>query len=169
MILATDVHYGPNGATAAGVALPNWEAEQPERLYVSRVNEVKAYRPGHFYERELPCLLRLLEESGAEPAIVLVDGYVYLDGHSLPGLGKRLFDALAGRVKVIGVAKSAYRGIGEEFEVRRGSSRRPLYVSCVGEDLAVAKAGVLAMPGRDRIPLMLRLADQLSRGANIAV
>lgn len=164
MILATDVHYGPNGATAAGVSFSSWEAERPERLYVSRINEVKAYRPGHFYERELPCLLRLLEESGADPAIVLVDGYVYLDGHSLPGLGKRLFDALEGRVKVVGVAKSAYRGIGEELALLRGASRRPLYVTCVGEDLAAAKAGVLAMSGSDRIPLMLRLADQLSRG-----
>lgn len=164
MILATDVHYTPYGATAAAVAFSDWAAERPERLYVSRSNDVKAYRPGHFYERELPCLLRLLEESGAEPAIVLVDGYVYLDGHSLPGLGKRLFDALGGRVKVVGVAKSAYRGIGEEFAVLRGASRRPLYVTSVGEDLAVAKAGVLTMAGRDRIPLMLRLADQLSRG-----
>lgn len=34
--LATDVHYTANGATAAGVAFSNWDAERPERLYVSR-------------------------------------------------------------------------------------------------------------------------------------
>jgi deoxyribonuclease V len=164
VILATDVHYGLDGATAAGVAFEDWCAPQPARFFVSKLGEVQPYRPVHFYERELPCLLRLLQESRLKPETILVDGHVYLDGYGVPGLGKYLFDALEGGTTVVGVAKTAFHGIPETFQVLRGASRKPLYVTCAGADLVVAKAGVCAMAGGHRIPFMLRLVDQLCRG-----
>jgi deoxyribonuclease V len=164
VIFATDVHYTATRAIAAGVAFEDWSAAQPTNAFVSTLDGARAYRSGNFYERELPCLLHLLRESGVRPRIILIDGYVYLDGHSLPGLGWHLFNALEGRTKVVGVAKTPFIGIGEEFHVFRGASSRPLYVTCVGEDLAIAKAGVRAMSGRHRIPSILKRVDQICRG-----
>lgn len=163
MMLAVDVHYGAEGATAAGVAFEDWASSAPASSFVSHLPAVAEYRPGAFYERELPCLLSLLQQSGLQPDCILVDGYVYLDGHARPGLGKHLFDALNGRIPVIGVAKTAFDGIGPEFQILRGSSRRPLYVTCAGESLPIAKAKVQAMHGAHRMPTLLKAVDRLSR------
>jgi len=163
MFLAVDVHYEESGAIAAGVVFENWESTTPLHSVVSKRRLVEDYEPGLFYRRELPCILDLLQDVGESPQCILVDGYVYLDGVSRPGLGKHLYDALQGRVRVVGVAKTQFRGIGPQFEVRRGNSEKPLYVTCVGEELAVAKAGVKAMHGAHRIPTMLKAVDQLCR------
>ncbi len=163
MILATDVHYTGTGATAAGVVFDDWPDAQPVRTVVSRIAQVADYAPGLFYQRELPCLLALLREHDLHPGCIVVDGYVYLDGWQRPGLGWHLFDALGGTVPVVGVAKSAFAGIGAEHEVRRGGSERPLYVTCAGMALGAAKAHVAAMHGDHRMPTLLRVVDQLSR------
>jgi deoxyribonuclease V len=164
MILATDVHYTGTGATAAGVAFNDWPDAQPTRTVVSRIAQGAGYAPGLFYQRELPCLLALLREHDLQPGCIVVDGYVYLDGRQRPGLGWYLFDALRGTVPVVGVAKSAFAGIGAEHEVRRGGSERPLYVTCAGMALDAAKAHVADMHGDHRMPTLLRAVDQLSRG-----
>ncbi|NML16890.1 endonuclease V [Azohydromonas caseinilytica] len=163
MILATDVHYSAGHATAAGLLFESWAAPQALHCCISQIHEIKPYRPGHFYERELPCLLELLREHRLHPDIIVVDGYVFLDGISRPGLGKHLFDALGGCVPVVGVAKTAFRGIGAEFQVLRGGSTKPLFVTCVGEGLESARAGVRAMHGRHRLPELLKQVDRLCR------
>ena len=163
MILATDVHYTGTGATAAGVLFDDWPAARPARCVASRIAQVADYAPGLFYQRELPCLLALLREHDLRPGCIVVDGYVYLDGRQRPGLGKHLFDALGGTVPVVGVAKSAFAGIGPGHEVRRGGSERPLYVTCAGMSLDTAKACVASMHGGHRMPTLLRAVDQLSR------
>jgi deoxyribonuclease V len=145
------------------VAFEAWPFPAPTRVVTSHCGPAADYEPGHFYRRELPCLLALLDELGGLPRCIVVDGYVFLDGHSRPGLGKHLFDALDGQVAVVGVAKSAFAGIGPEHEVLRGASHNPLYVTCVGMDLADAKAGVLSMHGEHRIPTLLRLVDRVCR------
>lgn len=121
------------------------------------------YRPGHFYERELPVLLKLLGDSGWQPDTVVVDGYVFLDGQAEPGLGKHLHDALGGQIPVVGVAKTSFRGIGAEYGVLRGTSQRPLFVTAVGLPVAEAQAGLRAMHGEHRMPTLLTLVDQLCR------
>lgn len=148
----------------AGVAFEQWTDEQPLRTFVERLPAAADYEPGKFYQRELPCLLALMHQHQLRPGCVLVDGYVYLDGHSEPGLGKHLFDALEGAVPVIGVAKTSFRAIGPDYQVRRGGSERPLYVTCVGIDLQAAKAAVACMHGPHRIPTLLKRVDQLCRG-----
>ena len=164
MILAVDVHYTEPGATAAGVLFDDWIAASPSGIAVSRFADVAPYEPGAFYRRELPCILGLFREHALQPDIV-VDGHVFLDDADRAGLGKHLFDALDGRVPVIGVAKTAFVGIGANHEVLRGDSARPLYVSAAGVDLDTAKAHIRTMHGAHRIPTLLKAVDRLCRDA----
>lgn len=167
-ILATDVHYTDTGAVAAGVLFDDWHAATPLRSVISRFDTVEPYVPGAFYRRELPCLLGLLHEHALQPGLVIVDGHVFLDDAGRPGLGKHLFDALDSRVSVIGVAKTAFVGIGMEHAVLRGDSLRPLYVSAAGLPLAEAQAHVRAMHGAHRLPTLLKHVDRLCRDAAAA-
>ena len=165
MILAVDVHYTEPGATAAGVLFDAWTAAAPSSAVVSRFAEVAPYEPGAFYRRELPCLLGLLREHALQPDIIVVDGHVFLDDAGRAGLGKHLFDALDGRVPVIGVAKTAFVGIDDTHALLRGDSARPLYVTAAGMPLAQAMAHVRAMHGMHRIPTLLKAVDRLCRDA----
>ncbi|OZG71192.1 endonuclease V [Hahella sp. CCB-MM4] len=164
MILAVDVQYSNDTAFVAGVMFSDWRAESPGKEYVSVLHQIEDYEPGKFYKRELPCILKLLEEHDLHPATIVVDGYVFLDGYQRPGLGKYLFDSLNGQVEVIGVAKKAFAGIGQEHEIYRGESSKPLYVTTSGE-LNAAKEKISLMFGQNRIPVLLKRVDQLCRAA----
>lgn len=163
MILAVDVHYPARGAVAAGVLFGDWTDAAPTATCVSRFDHVEDYVPGAFYRRELPCILGLLREHALTPACIVIDGHVVLDHDGRPGLGQHLFDALDGRIPVIGVAKTAFVGIGPDSEVLRGDSRRPLYVTCAGMPLENAKASVHTMHGAHRLPTLLKAVDALCR------
>ena len=164
LILAVDVYYRDGGAVAAGVMFDDWSADSIEACYLSAIAQVSPYRPGRFYQRELPCSLTLLSEHKLVPDTIIIDGYVYLDGVSIPGLGRYLYDALQGRVVIIGVAKKPFIGIAARHRVLRGSSHNPLYITAAGMQLAVAKKLIRSMHGKYRIPTLLKLADQSSRG-----
>jgi deoxyribonuclease V len=163
MILAVDAYYSKNSARVAGIGFERWSSQNPRHIYYSRVQGVDDYRPGEFYKRELPCILALIDEHGLTPGTIVIDGYVYLDGLSKPGLGKYLFDALNGEITIVGVAKNPFPGISRHCEILRGGSTRPLLVTAVGMELSRAKACVLKMHGKDRIPTLLKKADQESR------
>ncbi len=163
MILATDVYYIDNKGIAAGVVFEHWDAQTPSNIYVTRIENVSEYVPGEFYKREMPCILKLIDEYLLEPDTVIIDGYVYTDGYVRPGLGKHLYDALNGKSAIIGVAKSQFIGIGREYELYRGNSSKPLYITCEGIVLAEAKNNIAAMLGKHRIPLLLKIADQTCR------
>ena len=165
MILIVDVQYCGNEAVAAGVLFEDWQDERAQKEYVNRTGEAAAYKPGEFFKRELPPILKLIEEHHLQPDCILVDGYVFLDGVAEAGLGKHLYDALEGRAAVIGVAKKRYKGIDPRFEVRRGRSRRPLYVTAMGIEVEEAKGHILSMHGRNRLPTLIQRADQICRGA----
>jgi deoxyribonuclease V len=165
MILAVDVHYPGCGAIVAGVLFEDWPCGEASRTCLTRMSEVADYVPGAFYLRELPCLLGLLREHALQPDVIVVDGHVFLDGAGRPGLGKHLFDALDGRVPVIGVAKTAFVGMDPRFEVRRGDSARPLCVTAAGLPLDEAQARIRAMHGAHRLPTLLKLVDRLCRDA----
>jgi deoxyribonuclease V len=64
---------------------------------------------------------------------------------------------------VIGVAKTAFANIGDEYKLLRGQSASPLYVTSVGMPLAEAKAAIQSMHGEFRIPTHLKRVDQLCR------
>lgn len=164
MLLAMDVQYQGDQALVAAVAFNDWHSAQACGQYLSRVGPVAPYLPGQFYKRELPCLLALLQEHRLAPKVIVIDGYVYLDGHSKPGLGWHLHQALGGQGCVIGVAKKAFAGIGQAHELLRGQSQKPLFVTSTA-DLAWAKACIGAMSGQHRLPILLKMADQLCRAA----
>jgi deoxyribonuclease V len=163
MILAVDVAYSDEDAVVAGVLFRDWRDDAPEKEVISRYPHPAPYHSGEFYQRELPCILKLITEHDLAPDCIVIDGFVYLDGRHRPGLGKHLYDALGGKVTVIGVAKSAFKGIGAEFQVLRGGSLRPLFVTAAGLALEQAKGYISSMQGRYRIPDFLKKADQLSK------
>ncbi len=164
-ILAVDVDYHGSSANVAGVSFERWDDDEPKNIYTSRVEEVSDYVPGRFFERELPCILALLAEHSLSPDVIVVDGYVYLDGVEKHGLGKHLYDALDGAVIVIGVAKRAFSDIDHEFALYRGASKNPLYVTAVGMDARDARDAIAKMHGKHRNPTLLKKADQVCREA----
>lgn len=105
----------------------------------------------------------MLSDATELPEVVLVDGYVWL-GRDRPGLGAHLFEALGGRVAVVGLAKTAFHGNDVALPVLRGTSKAPLFVTARGIDPILACAHVKAMAGPHRIPTLVARADALSRG-----
>jgi len=166
-IALVDVYYEGPSARAACVLAPSWEANSALESHVLRLTRVKPYEPGSFYRRELPCLLGVLGALGARPDIVVIDGYVWLPSPVRPGLGACLYEALGRNIAVVGIAKTAFSGAENSpvvAAVRRGVSRKPLYVTAVGLELEVAAECVRRMAGSHRIPELSREVDKLSRG-----
>lgn len=162
MIAAFDVHYLKNGyASAAAVLFSDYSDAEPASAFTRVLPEPADYRSGEFYRRELPCLLKLLEEIKETSNEIVIDGYVTLGDK--PGLGQHLFESLAGRVPVVGVAKSRYKG-SSGVEIIRGRSMKPLYVTSAGVDLYEAAEKIRTMHGAYRIPTLLKYVDLLARG-----
>ncbi|MFL5274973.1 MAG: endonuclease V [Myxococcales bacterium] len=165
MLLCVDVHYEERAATAACVGFSDWSDADPAFDLVLRSEIVpEPYEAGLFYKREMPHLRRAIGRVRQEHSIdaVLVDAHVWL-AEGKPGLGAHLYEALGGRIAVVGVAKSAFRG-GEALPILRGTSRHPLFVTAAGMDAREAAEHVRAMHGAYRIPTLLKRADRLSRG-----
>ncbi|MFL5454330.1 MAG: endonuclease V [Myxococcales bacterium] len=165
MLLCVDVHYEERAATAACVGFSDWSDADPAFDLVLRSEIVpEPYEAGLFYKREMPHLRRAIGRVRQEHSIdaVLVDAHVWL-AEGKPGLGAHLYEALGGRIAVVGVAKSAFRG-GEALPILRGTSRHPLFVTAAGMDAQEAAEHVRAMHGAHRIPTLLKRADRLSRG-----
>ena len=163
MILAVDVNYRGHCAYIGGITFENWNDENEKVSFVSFLDNVNDYIPGQFYLRELPCILRLIEEHKLKPEYIVIDGFVFLDGESKSGLGKYLYDALDGKVAVIGVAKKPFKGISAAYELYRGSSKNPLYVTSIGVMLDDAKTFIRSMYGDHRIPTLLKRVDTVCR------
>lgn len=164
MILAVDVYYDDehDWACAAGVVFEHWDDERPVEELTARLEVLAPYRSGQFYRRELPCILPIVLAARQRHEIdtVVIDGYVDL-GERRPGLGRVLAAHLKGAVRVIGVAKTAYRGATPE-RVKRGSSERPLYVTCT-HDAEEAGRWIARMHGEHRMPTLLARVDRLGR------
>ena len=163
MLSCVDVGYSNSAARAACVTLEQWEDANPSGQYTIDIDQVEPYVPGQFYRRELPCLLSVLRQLPASPEIIVVDGYVWLDGDNRKGLGHHLYDALHRSVQVIGVAKTEFAGATRAVEIRRGSSARPLFVTAVGIEPKRAADCIRVMHGKSRIPTLLKRVDALSR------
>ncbi len=164
MILAVDADYQENSAWIAGVAFEAWADPSALKTFRSMVSPIQDYCPGEFYKRELPCILQLLNEFDLKPDVIVIDGYVYLDGRSEPGLGAHLYQALGEVVPVIGVAKRPFQGIDESYSLLRGESQTPIYITAIGMPRTYARNAIRQMHGDYRIPTLLKLADQVCRG-----
>lgn len=168
LIAFLDVDYREAGARAACVAAEGWDAAAPMLERVAEIGEVAEYRPGEFYRRELPCLLAVLRLLPRLPETIVIDANVWLSPERAPGLGTHLHQAIGGAAAVIGVAKTAFRGLaGDDIvaPVLRGGSQRPLFVTSVGIALDDAAAAVRAMHGPHRTPTLIARADRLARDA----
>ena len=148
---------------AACVAFRAWaDAAAAVEIVHRRPGAAAPYVPGAFYQRELPALVDAITRLVVAPAIVIVDGHVWL-GAGQPGLGAHLNAALGGRIAIVGVAKRPYAGATEARLIVRGTGLDPLYVSAIGTDVDAAATGVRAMHGPHRIPTLLRRVDRLAR------
>ncbi|MCP3976025.1 MAG: endonuclease V [bacterium] len=156
-----DVGYSDASARVGCVSLADFEDIVPNREWVVEVGPVGPYQPGQFWRRELTPLLRGID-SATDLSICVIDAYVDLGEARMPGLGRILYETTG--IPVIGVAKSRYQDSPREYEIHRGSSRRPLHVSAAGFDQQEAKECIMRMAGTGRVPAMIRRADQLSRG-----
>ncbi|MGF1577990.1 MAG: endonuclease V [Gemmataceae bacterium] len=163
MIACIDVDYRDNTAVAACVVIHDWTDAEPSAAYVQTIHSVAPYEPGAFYKRELPCVLAVLEQISEDVEIILVDGYVWLDGEGKTGLGAHLYEALGRKTPIIGVAKSSFHQNTAAEEVCRGESQRPLYVTSVGVNCVEAGKKVKSMDGDHRIPTILKTVDRLCR------
>ncbi|MGZ8196108.1 MAG: endonuclease V [Methylosarcina sp.] len=164
-IAFVDVDYRGTAARAACVLTESWEAESPLSTYVQDIEAVAPYESGNFYRRELPCILSVLQMLPLLPETVVVDGYVWLSSIDRPGLGAHLYDALGRSTLVIGIAKTAFKGVEScavVARVLRGASRKPLFITAVGVEPEVAAQCVRRMFGRHRIPEIVKIADRLA-------
>jgi deoxyribonuclease V len=160
-IAAFDAHYLEGRRTSvAAVVFNGYDDHTPTAEYHRIQVGTAAYVPGAFYKRELPAILALLDVIELPLDTLIVDGYVMLG--SRPGLGKHLFEALAGRIPVIGVAKNRFKET-SALSVYRGVSRNPLYVTAAGIDVSRAGNAIRKMRGAYRIPTLLKRVDQLAR------
>lgn len=95
MKLVIDVHYqNDDYAVASGILFSQWDSSSFERKVSVRVNEIKPYKPGSFFERELPCILALLGKIHEDLEIIVIDGSVSLGAEKKDGLGAHLYRAI---------------------------------------------------------------------------
>jgi len=158
-----DVHYAPRQATAACVVFTEWADRAPAAVVTTTLPAAAAYRAGRFYERELPCLMAVLQAAGDEFETIVIDGYVHLKPPIGKGLGAHLHGSLDYAPAVVGVAKAPLTVADCFLSVYRGRSRRPLFVSAIGCPVEQAASAVAGMHGPYRIPSLLKQADRHAR------
>lgn len=163
MKLIVAVHFDGGQANAAAAAFDAWDAAEATKTYVSRIADVEKVVRGELDLRELPCVMQLLREHSLEPELILLDGFVHLDADETPGLGLRLYQALGGKVPIVGVSKKGLPGLPVQFEVMREEETQPLCVTCAGIDIGAAKARLRAMHGRKRVPTLMKLVARLAK------
>jgi deoxyribonuclease V len=162
MISAVDVNYMDETlAVAAAVVFKKFTDTSPVTQYTAQVTDFGDYIPGKFYQRELPCIVAVLEKIKERLDVVIIDGYVML-GDGRPGLGYHLWQHLDGQAAIIGVAKSQFSGA-HPVTIIRGQSHRPLYITAQGMDQYVAAEHIIRMAGVYRIPSLIRHADRLAK------
>lgn len=165
MILAFDTYYDDHKAKTVCIQFEGWSATHAENSYTEILTHIEPYIPGEFFRRELPCILSLLRQADLRQAeAIIIDGYVYVNDDLQPGLGGHLYHALSGKVPVIGVAKSNFRGLDKmKLPLYRGESNNPLYITAIGMDPSQARDLIGQMSGPHRIPALLKSLDRLTR------
>lgn len=165
MIVAIDVHYREHITKAVALTFKHWKSSKPITIYEAWIAEVAPYVPGQFYKRELPCILKVLEQIDiTDIDILLLDGYVFLDDDKKPGLGMYVYEYFQQMIPVIGVAKRAFKDNKKQVrEVLRGTSKQPLFVTSVGIEVEEAAANILKMNGKYRIPTLLKQLDTATK------
>lgn len=164
MIAAIDIHYKETYAKAVCVIF-DWTDDVPQQVYTAKIEDVAPYIPGEFYKRELPCILKVLEQvSHEELETIIVDGHVYVDNNGKYGLGGYLWEALDKKTPIIGIAKKSFINTEKvSFPLVRGLSKNPLYISSIGISIEKTVKKVQSLHGKHRIPTILKLVDTISK------
>ncbi|MCA2474713.1 endonuclease V [Vibrio alginolyticus] len=173
MIAVLDVHYSDNGsARAAAVILEDLNDIEPKEVLYSEVDSVADYEPGSFYERELPVLFKLFREHNIHPDTIVIDGLVHLPDRS-DALGMHLYNNLKSiyptekykHLKILGIAKNGFHGFDSYYKAYRHSIK-PLIVTTTDFDIGISEAVSLvkSLPGKYRLPEIVKLADHACRG-----
>ncbi len=165
MKLVMDFHLNGDAALVAAVGFDDWGAAEAVKTYSLRIEHVEKAPRGELDLRALPWLLRLLDANRLQPEAIVLDGLVHLDAQDTPALGRRLHDALGGRVPVIGAARSGFKDAPAQFEVYREAETAPLIVTCAGIDIGAARARIGLMHGRKRVPTLMKLAARIAKGS----
>lgn len=165
--LILDVYYheieNETIATVAGIRFTGIENITILNEYTITMNQVEPYQSGQFYKREMPCLLALIQQIKEPFDMIIIDGYVYLNGTDKAGLGKYLYDNLSVKMPMIGIAKKHFYDISEDYAIYRGKSKQPLYITCIDIEIEQAKNLVIALQGKYRIPDIITIVDRLSK------
>lgn len=119
----TDTLQKLDSAKVAGIRFQGIETNELLSEHTVNVNNVAPYKSGQFYKRGMPCLLALINQIDESFDAIIIDGYVFLDGVSKAGLGKYLYDNLANKKPIIGIAKNHCYDITEYYAVWRGISK----------------------------------------------
>ncbi|MGH1385849.1 endonuclease V [Kordia sp.] len=164
MIAAIDIHYKETYAKAVCVVF-NWADETPQHVYTAIITEVAPYVSGEFYKRELPCILKVLEQVQLDSLeAIIVDGHVFVHNDKKYGLGGYVWEALDKKVPIIGIAKKSFIHTEKvATPIKRGTSESPLYVSCIGIDKETVLEKIKLFHGEYRMPTILKLVDSHSR------
>ena len=158
-----DVHYSRNTAVAGCVTFEDWSDRAPGSTTIAVLPVPSTYLPGQFYERELPCLLAVLEKLDQPFESLIIDGFVHLKAPLHKGLGVHLAEAMNYGPAIIGVAKNPLRVADRYVPIIRGRSRKPLYISAINFPLPLAAKRIAGMHGSNRIPTLIGAADRLCR------
>jgi deoxyribonuclease V len=165
MIACIDVDYRTGHAIAACVLFNDWHDPLAVSEHTARISPIQPYVSGEFYRRELPCILKVLESVSSPLDVIVIDGYVWLDGGTKQGLGAHLYEALGRNTPVVGVAKTPF-ATAKHIEITRGTdSTRPLYITAAGISASQAADCIRAMSGTSRVPDLIKRADKLARSA----
>lgn len=159
-----DAHYENNKAMVSCVIFDSWPDSKPQKIIRVVVPCMAQYRPGRFYERELPCLMSVLHRANQAFKTIVIDGYVHLMADIGKGLGVHLYESLPYSSVIVGVAKNPLKVAEHFLPIYRGRSRKPLFVSAIGCPVEQAAQSILRMHGPYRIPTLVKLADQYARG-----
>jgi len=164
MLLALDVFYLQDRAKAVGVLFKG-ENSEPEKVIIEFIKDVDEYIPGEFYKRELPCIKAVLDKvSLKELSAIIVDGHIYIDNEKNRGLGAHVWHLLGGTIPIIGVAKNAFFNNKEiVYELSRGNSNKPLFISSIGIELRDAVQLINEMHGNYRMPTILKELDRITK------
>lgn len=139
-------------STAVAGLIKDWQSTQFDKIYTIDIKDILDYQSDQFYQRELPCILQLLDVIEEHYDYIIIDGYVFLSAEQSPSLGFHLWDALTIKKPIIGVVKNFFKDTPQNCEILRGKSQKPLFITSIGINLIDAKQNILKMSGEHRLP-----------------
>lgn len=171
-IIVDSYYYSDTVCYTVGVVFDDWGDRKPRQVVSTGNAGFQPYKPGQFWKRELPGILKVLKWVNLkEFDTVIIDGYCRLhdrSGRMRDGLGAVLWNVIRLEnpdISVIGCAKTLFGCDCDAYEkVYRGRSKNPLYVtSCGPVGYREAADLIRSMHGRYRIPSLIRLCDDETR------